>query len=247
MKKPTLKDAQSAKPRERRDSRFLIELINVSKFYGKIQALKDINLKINKGEFISLVGPSGAGKSTLVRLLIREEKPTAGEIWVGGINISQISFGQLPFYRRRVGVVFQDYKLLPHKTVFENVAFALEAAGVDNLEIKRKVPKILELVDLKERGNDYPDILSGGEKQRISIARAIANSPRLLIADEPTGNLDPHTTWDIIDILRRINTNGTTVLLATHNKAVVDRIKKRVVSLKDGKIILDQKEGKYLI
>lgn len=226
----------------------MIEIIGVSKIYGaRIKALENINLKVEKGEFVSIVGASGAGKSTLVKMLICEEKPTAGKILIAGRNIVQLRPQELPYFRRKVGVVFQDFKLLAQKTVYENVAFALEVCDALPEEILDKVPRILDLVGMLKRKDNLPDELSGGEKQRVSIARALVHSPKILIADEPTGNLDPINAWEIVELLARINKRGTIVLLATHNKAIVDRLKRRVVLIKDGKIISDKYRGGYLI
>jgi len=227
----------------------MINFKNVTKIYkDRMKALDKISFKVPKGDFVSLVGPSGAGKSTLVRLLICEEKPTSGRILIGGYNITKLKSKEIPYFRRKIGVVFQDYKLLSEKNVFENVAFALEVCGASDAEIRRKVPKVLKLVSLEKKTENFPDELSGGEKQRVSIARALIHSPKLLIADEPTGNLDPVTAWEIIELLIRINQKqGTIVLLATHEKSIVDRLKKRVVTIKNGKFVSDQKEGKYII
>jgi len=225
----------------------MIDIQKVSKHYGKIKALDRVSFKIKEGEFVCLVGPSGAGKTTLVKLLIAEEKPTSGRILVSDRDIHLLPKKELPLYRRKIGVVFQDYKLLPTKTVYENVAYALEVSGVPNKLIKERVPKILELVGLFGRAKNYPDELSGGEKQRTSLARALVHRPKILIADEPTGNLDPVTSWEIIDLLFRIHQRGTTVILATHNRDIVNALRKRVVALKDGKIIYDKEKGQYLI
>lgn len=226
----------------------MIEVIGVSKIYNeKIKALDNINLKIEKGEFVSIVGPSGAGKSTLVKMFICEEKPTSGKILIAGRNIVQLKSQELPYFRRKVGVVFQDFKLLPQKTVYENVSFALEVCEASNEEIRMKVPRILDLVGMLKRKDNYPDELSGGEKQRVSIARSLVHSPKILIADEATGNLDPINAWEIIELLERINSRGTIVILATHNKAIVDRLKRRVVLIKDGKIATDKYRGGYVI
>lgn len=226
----------------------VIEFINVRKVYQRtITAVDDVSFKIFLGEFISLVGPSGAGKSTLIRLLTREEEPTSGRIIVAGRDITQLKPRDLPYYRRKVGVIFQDFKLLPKKTVYENVAFALEVAGATNAEIADKVPKIIEIVGLTSRIKALSEELSGGEKQRVSIARALVHKPRLLIADEPTGNLDPVTTWEIIELLFKINRQGTIVLLATHDKEVVDALQRRVITMRDGKIVGDQAHGKYIL
>lgn len=227
----------------------MIEFKDVSKTYkGRTKAIDGVNFKIPKGDFVSLVGPSGAGKSTLVRLLISEEKPTAGRILIGGYNIAQLRSKEIPYFRRKIGVVFQDYKLLLEKNVFENVAFALEVCGAPDSEIRKRVPKVLELVGLEKKAESFPDELSGGEKQRVSIARALIHSPKLLIADEPTGNLDPVTAWEIIELLLKINQRqGTIVLLATHHREIVDRLNRRVVTIKRGKVVSDQQHGKYLV
>jgi len=227
----------------------MIEFKNVSKIYNnKTKALDGVSFKIGKKEFVSLVGPSGAGKSTLVRLLICEEKPTKGKILIGGYNICGLKAKEIPYFRRKIGVVFQDFKLLSEKNVFENVAFALEVCGATDAEIRKRVPKVLELVGLEKKAENFPDELSGGEKQRVSIARALIHSPKLLIADEPTGNLDPKTAWEIIKLLLKINEHqGTIVLLATHHKEIVDRLKKRVIALKNGRVVYDQEKGQYII
>lgn len=223
----------------------MIEVEHLSKHYGHIEVLKDLSFEIGKDEFICLIGPSGAGKSTFVRLLISEERPTKGHIYVADKDITQLKPTEVPFYRRRIGVVFQDYKLLPRKNVYENVAFALEVCGISNQEIKQKVPAILELVGLADRARNFPDELSGGEEQRVAIARAVVNGPRLLIADEPTGNLDPKTGWEIVKLLKEINKRGTIIILATHNDEIVNRLGKRVLKIDQGKLISDEKEGKY--
>lgn len=225
----------------------MIKLKNITKEYSDLKALDNINLEFSQGEFICLIGPSGAGKSTLVKLLVCEEKPTIGQIFVADKDITKLKYYELPFYRRKIGVIFQDFKLLPQKTVKENISFALEVAEVSSKEINERIPKILNLVGLTQQANNYPHELSGGEKQRTAIARAMVNSPKILIADEPTGNLDPSNAWEITELLLRINQSGTLVILATHNKSIVDKIRKRVISLKKGKIISDQRVGKYLI
>jgi len=225
----------------------LIEIIGLSKQYASIQALDNINLKIDRGEFVFLVGPSGAGKSTLIKLLVCEERPTSGKIIVADRNIVKLSLKELPYYRRKVGVVFQDFKLLPQKTVWENVAFALEVCDVSQAEINDKVPKILDLVGMLKRRANLPHELSGGERQRVSIARALIHHPKILIADEPTGNLDPVNAWEIVDLLERINRMGTTVIFATHNKSIVDRLKRRVILMKNGKVVSDRVKGGYAI
>lgn len=225
----------------------LIEFNSVTKSYPTKGALKEVSLVIFEGEFISLVGQSGAGKTSLIKLLTKQENPTTGTVYVAGRNLADLRDNEVPFYRRKIGVVFQDFKLLPQKTVWENVAFALEVCGLPNADILRRTEKVIDLVNMGRRKNAYPHELSGGERQRAAIARALVHSPKLLIADEPTGNLDPVNTWEIIELLYRINQKGTTVILATHNRQVVDRIQKRVVLMKSGKIVSDQHGGKYVI
>ncbi len=207
--------------------------------------MKNLNLKIFPGEFVILVGPSGAGKSTLIKLIIREEKPNRGKIFVAGRDVTKLGSSELPYYRRNIGIVFQDYKLLPKKTVWENVAYALEVANISDEEIKNKVPKVLKAVNLNSKEDAYPDQLSGGEAQRVSIARALIHNPKILIADEPTGNLDPEASREVADILEKINCQGTVVILATHNRELVDRMRKRVVVIKEGRIVSDQRQGRY--
>lgn len=224
----------------------MILLDRVSKVYDKKgPALDRINLHVEPKEFVIVVGPSGAGKSTLLKLLTREEKPSNGKIIVGGIDYDTLKDRQIPLLRRKIGVVFQDFKLLPRKNVFENVAFALEIAGLSNSEIRHTVPRVLEIVGLKGKEDNYPAELSGGERQRVAIARAIVRQPKILIADEPTGNLDPKHAWDVIKVLEKINRYGTTVLLTTHNQDIVNRLKRRVVTIKDGKIVSDKARGGY--
>ena len=228
----------------------MIEFRNVKKIYtGGMHtvALDDISFTIEKEEFVSLVGHSGAGKSTLLKLIYAEEKPTSGEIFFNEEDISGLTPKQLPYYRRRIGMVFQDFKLLPKKTLFENVAFALEVSDHSDDEIKELVPQILEIVGLAHKTDSYPREISGGEQQRVAIARALIHRPPLIIADEPTGNLDPISSWGIIQLLLKINKLGTTVLLATHNKDIVNRLKKRVITLDQGKIIRDHSKGRYAI
>jgi cell division transport system ATP-binding protein len=225
----------------------LIEVQNVSKVYNTIRALDSVSLSINSGEFVSLVGASGAGKSTLVKLLTLEERPSSGKILISGHDITKLRAHQIPYFRRRIGVVFQDFKLLPKKTVWENIAFAMEVSEKSNAQIRHVLPRVLETVGLTERANNFPDELSGGEKQRAVIARALINEPKIILADEPTGNLDPLNSWDIIQLLLRINQNGTTVILATHNREVVDALRRRVITLENGKLISDQKVGKYAL
>lgn len=226
----------------------MILLDNVSKYYpgDKLPALDNISLHIQPKEFVFLVGKSGAGKSTLIKMLTREEKPTSGKIMVGGIDYDYMKRRHVPHLRRRLGVVFQDFKLLPNRTVYENVAFALEIVGVSNAEIRRTVPKVLELVGLADKGYKFPSELSGGERQRVAIARSMARQPKILIADEPTGNLDPETSWGIVSLLEEINNFGTTILVTTHDEKIVNQLKKRVITIRDGKVIGDQKnDGHY--
>lgn len=225
----------------------LIELRDVTKQYPRSAALKDVNLVIGEGEFVCLVGQSGVGKTTLIKLLTRQERPSSGQVFVAGRNLADLRDREVPFYRRKIGVVFQDFKLLMQKTVWENVAFALEVCGVGTPDIKRRTEKVVDLVGLGRRKNNYPNELSGGERQRTAIARALVHSPKILIADEPTGNLDPINTWEIIELLYRINSRGTTVILATHNRQVVDRMQRRVILMKSGKVISDEKSGRYVI
>ena len=227
----------------------MIKFINVSKRYSNEEnfALKNINLTIKAGEFVSFVGQSGAGKSSLLKMLIGEEKPVTGEVWIEDIRVDQIKPEFMPYLRRRIGVVFQDFKLLPTRTVYENISLAMEVAGATKAEIIRDVPKLLDLVGIPEKSNNYPKELSGGEKQRVSIARALSHNPILLIADEPTGNLDKPNTYDIINLLLKIHNSGTTVLLATHDQEVVNKLQKRVITIGNGEIQLDQEIGKYYI
>lgn len=225
----------------------MILLDRVTKNYGKEgkPALNRVSVHVKAGEFVILVGTSGAGKSTLLKLLTREEKPSSGKIVVGGIDYDTLKDKHIPLLRRKIGVVFQDFKLLPNRTVFENVAFALEIAGMTNREIKSTVPKVIDLVGLKGKEKNFPHQLSGGERQRVAIARAIVRQPKILIADEPTGNLDPKHSWDIVRLLEKINKYGTTVLLTTHNVEIVNKLKRRVIAIDHGKIISDQARGSY--
>ncbi len=224
----------------------MISLHRVTKVYKEtVTALNDVSLEIAKGEFVFVVGPSGSGKSTLIRLLLKEDEPSAGDIYVAGKHIGKLSPWKVPYLRRNLGTVFQDFKLLPDKTVFDNVAFALEVIGKPRHVIHQRVPEILNLVGLGEKLNNYPDELSGGEQQRVSIARAFVNRPLILLADEPTGNLDPATSVDIMKLLDRINRTGTTVLMATHDNAIVDAMRRRVVELDSGKVVRDQARGVY--
>ncbi len=224
----------------------MIEFKNVSKVYeDETVALKNINLTIKKGEFLFLVGPSGSGKSTFIKLVIKEIKESSGSIYIAGRNICNLKANRIPQLRRNVGCVFQDFKLLPNKTVLENVAFALEVIGKPSYEIKVQVPQVLKLVGLYNKLNSYPHQLSGGEQQRVSIARAFVNRPPILLADEPTGNIDPQTSEGIMKILSRINLIGATVLMATHDRNIVNSMRRRVVELEEGEIIRDQKRGVY--
>lgn len=226
----------------------MIYFDRVSKIYSdRSEALNDITFSIEPGEFVSIVGHSGAGKTTLLKMLLAEDKPTKGTVFLESINIHNLKRTEMNYYRRRIGVIFQDFRLLPHKTVFENVSFAMEAAGRSDDEIASDVPHVLELVDLGHKFWSFPHELSGGEKQRVAIARAIVNQPDIVIADEPTGNLDPLNTYEIIQILKKINDFGTIVVLTTHNKGVIDSLGKRVISMEQGKIIRDSKEGRYVL
>lgn len=226
--------------------RNLIKFINVSKRYNKnIIALSNVSFEIENGEFVFIVGPSGAGKSTIIKLLLKEEEPTSGSILIDKRDITKLKKREIPYLRRSMGVVFQDFRLLPNKTVFENVAFAMEIIGASPKDIRRKVPMVLSLVGLSDKADNYPQQLSGGEQQRVSLARAIVNEPSILIADEPTGNLDPDTSWEIVKLLSEINKRGTTVVMATHAKDIVDAMKKRVIALEKGNIVRDEIRGAY--
>ena len=224
----------------------MIEMMNVTKKYNKgITAINNLSIQIKDGEFVYVVGPSGAGKSTFIKMMYREEKATKGRIRVGKYDLMKIRDRQIPYLRRYVGVVFQDFKLLQPKTVYENVAYAMEVIEKSPREIKRRVEDVLELVNLKHRMNNFPNELSGGEQQRVAIARAIVNTPGILIADEPTGNLDPETSMEIMDILERINEQGTTIVMATHNSQIVNEKKHRVIAIENGQIVRDQEQGEY--
>lgn len=225
----------------------MIRFDKVTKTYPKIIAIKDLSLDIHKGDFLSLVGQSGAGKSTLISLIIGEEKPDAGRILIDDIDVAQIRRNDIAYLRRKIGVVFQDIKLLPNRTAYENIAFAMEVSGESSADIKRDVPKTLELVGLEDKHASYPHEMSGGEKQRVAIARAMVHKPVLLLADEPTGNLDSINSWEVLQLLLKINKSGTTVILATHAKELVNSIKKRVVTIEKGEIIYDQEKGKYVL
>ncbi len=223
----------------------MIKFENVTKYYANTKALNNVNLLINPGEFISLVGMSGAGKSTLIKLLIGEESLDEGRIMIDDIDMTKIKKVDLPYLRRKIGIVFQDIKLLPRRTAFENVAFAMEVSGHRKDQINRDVPKILDLVGLLHKKNNFPHEMSGGEKQRIAIARSLAHRPVLLLADEPTGNLDEVNANEVIDLLLKINSLGTTVILATHASDIVNKLRKRVITIEGGQVVVDQEEGKY--
>lgn len=225
----------------------MIYFDQVSKKYGSTPALEGITLSVAPKEFVSIVGHSGAGKTTLLKLLLAEERPTDGAVFFESVDVSAIPRSSLHRYRRKIGMVFQDFRLIPNKTAYENIAFAMEAAGRTDAEIESDVPYILELVNLSDKANRFPDQLSGGEKQRIAIGRAIINQPELIIADEPTGNLDPVNTYEVVEIFKKINELGTTVIIATHNKGVVDSVGRRVVTMDRGKVVRDDATGKYAL
>ncbi len=226
----------------------MIYFDRVSKVYNSHSvALEDVTLAVDPGEFVSIVGHSGAGKTTLLKMLLAEESPTSGSIFFESTNVHQLSRDELNDHRRRIGTVFQDFRLLPHKTAYENIAFAMEAAGRSEEEIAADVPHILELVDLGDKMWNFPHELSGGEKQRVAIARAIVNQPTVVIADEPTGNLDPINTFEVVQILKKVNDLGTTVLLTTHNKGVIDSLGRRVITMDKGRVVRDDKSGKYIL
>lgn len=224
----------------------MIEMKNVYKKYPNgVVAANGIDVHIKTGEFVYVVGPSGAGKSTFIKMMYREEKPTSGNIIINGVNLGHLKANKVPLLRRNIGVVFQDFKLLPTLSVYENVAFALEVTEEHPKYIKEQVMEKLDLVGLKHKARMLPTELSGGEQQRVSIARSIVNSPKVMIADEPTGNLDPDTSWEIMNIFEEINTRGTTIVMATHNKEIVNTIKHRVIAIEGGKIVRDQQRGDY--
>ncbi len=226
----------------------MIKFQNITKIFPpNTAALDNVSFEIKPKEFVSIVGRSGAGKTTLLRLLMAEEKPTHGQVFIDGIDVHKIKPGKLPAIRRKIGAVFQDYKLLPSKTAYENVAYVMEVIGADDLEIARDVPEVIEIVGLTERANNFPAELSGGEKQRLSIARALIHRPEVILADEPTGNLDPYHTLDIIRLLLKINELGTTVVLSTHNKEIINKLGKRVITLEKGKIIRDEEKGRFIL
>jgi cell division transport system ATP-binding protein len=224
----------------------LVQFKNVSRIHENgVSSIKDVDFVINEGEFVFLIGPSGSGKTTIIELLIRDQRPTEGKIFFNDVDITDISRGSVYKLRRQIGVIFQDFKLIPDKTAFENVAFAMEAAGKSNKEIKETVPYVLDIVGLGHRMDAFPKQLSGGEQQRVAIARAISNNPKLLIADEPTGNLDPASAWDIVQILTKINNWGTTVIMSTHGTDIVNTLNKRVIQLEEGLVLRDDNEGQY--
>lgn len=228
----------------------MIYFDKVSKIYSNDPSgavLSDVSFTVEPQEFISIVGQSGAGKTTLLKLLIAEDKPTEGRVFFGSVDIHSVPQDELSVVRRRMGVVFQDFRLLPNKTAYENISFAMEAAGKTNKEIADSIPQVLELVNLVDKASHFPNQLSGGERQRVAIARAIVNQPDVVIADEPTGNLDPLNGWEIVQILKKINELGTTVLMATHNKSIIDSLGKRVITLENGRIIRDDKKGRYVL
>jgi cell division transport system ATP-binding protein len=225
----------------------MIRFDNVTKHYKNQHspALREVNVEIERGEFVFLVGPSGSGKTTFLRLCLKEDKPTAGAVWVAGKNVGKLSSWRVPMLRRQIGTVFQDFRLLPNKTVYGNVAFALEVIGKPRSHIRQVVPEVLEMVGLDGKEKRLPTELSGGEQQRVAIARAFVNRPDILIADEPTGNLDPNTSVGIMKLLDRINRTGTTVVMATHDAQIVDQVRKRVIELADGVIVRDEARGVY--
>lgn len=223
----------------------MIILTDVTKVYGDTTALNNVNLYIAEGEFVFIVGHSGSGKTTLFKLLMKEEEATKGEIIINGFNLNKLKRKKIPNLRRSLGVVFQDFRLLQNKTVYENVAFAMRVVGASQKEIRRQVPFVLNMVGLTKKARMYPYQLSGGEQQRASLARALVNNPSILLADEPTGNLDPDTSWEIVKLLDQINKNGTTVVMATHDKEIVDRMQKRVIAFEDNKIVRDDEKGVY--
>ena len=224
----------------------MLEMIDVSKIYpGGSVALQDINVRIEQGEFVFIVGPSGAGKSTFFKMLFREVLPSSGKVIVNGHDLVKMTDKEIPYFRRQLGIVFQDYRLLPDRTVYDNVAFAMQVIETPYSKIKRRVNDVLDLVGLRKRAHAYPTELSGGEQQRIAIARAIVNDPILLIADEPTGNLDPETSWEIMDIFREVNKSGTTIVMATHDREIVDEMEKRVIAIEHGHIVRDDAKGVY--
>lgn len=235
--------------RVRREQGEWVPLIHMSNLYKEYEngtvALKNVNIDIEKGEFVFLVGSSGAGKSTFIKMIFREVLPTRGELVVNGRDLVKMKDSEIPYLRRGLGIVFQDYRLLPDKTVYENIAFAMQVIEAPRREMQKRVNSVLDLVGLKEKYRRFPSQLSGGEQQRVAIARAIVNSPMVVIADEPTGNLDPETSWDIMEIFKRINKSGTTIVMATHDKTIVDAMQKRVIAIEGGSVIRDELKGAY--
>lgn len=226
----------------------MIAFQGVSKVYsGDSTALEDVNFRVDPGEFVSLVGRSGAGKSTIIKLLIGEDRPTKGRIFFGQYEVNKLRDKELPAFRRHIGIVFQDFRLLSNKNAYENVAFALEVAGRPQREVMELVPQVLDMVGLGDKTKNFPHQLSGGEKQRVAIARAMVHRPEVIIADEPTGNLDPFHTWEIVNLLQKINQLGTTLILATHDKEIINALSRRVVTLDRGRVIRDEEKGKYIL
>lgn len=224
----------------------MIKFNNISKMYeNNVKALSNVNIEINTGEFVFLVGPSGSGKSTFIKMLLKEVEPTTGNVEVGNVKLDKLTRKQIPYYRRKVGMVFQDFRLIPNLNVYENVAFAMKVVEATPKEIRRRVPTVLSLVGLSHKYKMFPNELSGGEQQRVSMARAIVNNPSVLIADEPTGNLDPETAKEIMELLEDINKAGTTIVMATHAKDIVDSMQKRVIAIESGEIVRDEKRGMY--
>ena len=245
-KTPLIRVALVAQTTQAERKNILILLSNVSKVYPNgSTALDDVSFFIERGEFVFIVGPSGSGKSTLIKLLMHEETATEGEVIINNDNVADLKRREIPYLRRSMGVVFQDFRLLPQKTVFENVAFAMDIIGASRKEIRKQVPAVLSLVGLAHKAKSYPDELSGGEQQRVALARALVNNPAFLIADEPTGNLNPKAAMEIMELLDDINKRGTTVIMATHAKDIVDKMKKRVIAIEDGKIVRDETRGEY--
>lgn len=227
----------------------MIYFDKVSKVYnsGKSTAIEEVSFQVAPKEFVSIVGHSGAGKTSLLKMLIAEDRPSTGQVFFESLDVHRIPRAKLPRYRRKIGTIFQDFKLLPHKTAYENIAFAMEANGRSDIEIAENVPQALALVDLEDKAWNFPHELSGGEKQRVAIARAIVNQPEIIIADEPTGNLDPIATYEVVQILKKINDLGTTVIMTTHNKGVIDELGRRVITMDEGRIVRDDSEGKYVL
>lgn len=226
----------------------MIKFENVTKIYqSDTTVLQDISFEIKEGEFVSIVGKSGAGKTTLVRLILGLEQPTLGQVFFQGKNVNQVNSVEMQKMRRKVGGIYQDYKLLPNKTVYENVAYIMEVEGKEKEEINSEVPKVLEIIGLKEKINNFPNELSGGEQQRLAIARALVNHPDIIIADEPTGNLDPYNSYEVISLLQKINQAGKTVVLSTHDREIINKLGKRVITIENGKIIRDEEEGRFII